>query len=315
MPPLDLVVVDPHVSNRQCLIYRAVHNDQVCVFLRDLSSNGTLVNQTLVGCNQWVELKDGDEVTFVQPQQWDASRKAEAMQQEQRKAQRHLLMQESLRMQYGSVGSDKGQEKSMLKLTQHLDQLDNFRGHDGHRQDDRTNNVLLKKFNNDWNQVDKLEEMQEIFTTKNEATISGETLESPRFIFQQAGPRHSTFSQRYTLLDFLGKGHLGKVFSCKENATGELFAVKRHEFPATPSGRGTKESIAAELNLMGLCHKNIMFMKEAFSDDYSSSHVTQLAKGGELFDLLVRKSKLSEGETRHIFRQLFAAVKYLVSII
>ncbi|KAL2277333.1 hypothetical protein FJTKL_00053 [Diaporthe vaccinii] len=53
-------------------------------------------------------------------------------------------------------------------------------------------------------------------------------------------------------------------------------------------------------------------MKEAFAGDASSSHVTKIAERGDLYDLIVRKSKLSEDETRRIFSQLFDAVKYLV---
>lgn len=141
-------------------------------------------------------------------------------------------------------------------------------------------------------------------------------VDSARFLFQSPGPIRRTFDQQYMLLDFIRKGHLGKVFVCKERSTGERFAVKKHEFsPNHDSDRAKKESIVAELNLMGLCHKNIMFMKEAFADDSSSSHITQFAQFGELFDLIVRKSKLSEDDTRHIFKQLFDAVKYLVSVL
>lgn len=199
-----MVIDDPYVSNRHCLIYRVARNGQLCVFLRDLSSNGTFVNQAVVGCNQVVELKDRDEITIV---------------------------------------------------------------------------------------------------------------DSAQFWFLRANIIYRTFAEQYTLLNFLGKGHIGKVFGCQESTTGERFAVKKHNFSRVPnSDQGTKESIAAGLNLMGLCHRNIIFMKEAFEDDSSSSHVTQIAEKGGLFDLIVRKSKLSEEETRYIFKQLFDAVKYLVSV-
>lgn len=135
-----------------------------------------------------------------------------------------------------------------------------------------------------------------------------------RFLFQSSGPIRRTFDQQYMLLGFIREGRLGKVFVCKEKSTGERFAVKKHEFsPNHESDWAKKVNIVAELNLMGLSHKNIMSMKEAFADNSSSAHVTQFAQRGELFDLIVRKSKLSEDDTRHIFKQLFDAVKYLVS--
>lgn len=179
-----------------------IRNGEICAFLRDLSSNGTFVNGTLVSCNQVVELKERDEVR----------------------------------------------------------------------------------------------------------------VESTRFTFQSIGLFHRTFAEEYILLDLL-KGHIGEVFACQEKSTGERFAMKKHRFSAIPTfAQRTDKSVTAKLNLMGLCHKNIMFMKEAFEDDTSSSYVTQIADKGELFGLIVRKSKLSEDETRHIFRQLFDAVKYLVSV-
>lgn len=140
-------------------------------------------------------------------------------------------------------------------------------------------------------------------------------VDSVRFIFRQHGSTHQTFLQQYTLLEQIGKGNVGEVFMCAEKSTGKRFAVKIHTFSAVPYPNLNKEvDIAAELNLMGLCHKNIIFMKEAFREKQASFHVTQIAEKGELFNLIVLKSKLSEGETRHIFKQLFDAVKYLVSL-
>lgn len=174
------------------------------MFLRDLSSNGTFINQTMVGCNKVVELKDEDEITIS---------------------------------------------------------------------------------------------------------------DDARFCFHQPGTVRREFSEQYILLHTFGEEDISRVSVCQEKSTGERFAVKRHSFLSDPkSDQVTMESIAAELNLMGLCHKNIIFMKEAFSSGSSCSHITQIAEKGDLFDLIVWKSKISEDETRHIFKQLFEAVKYLVSV-
>ncbi|KAG6365290.1 hypothetical protein INS49_006899 [Diaporthe citri] len=197
----DVVIDHPYVSSPHCLIYRVIRNGQVCVFLRDLSSNGTFVNENVVGCNQVLELKDWDLITIV---------------------------------------------------------------------------------------------------------------DNAQLLFNSSLPIHRTFGQQYSTLNLIGKGHIGQVFACREKSTGKRFAVKKHSFSPVPKfDQRKKECIAAELNLMGLCHRNIMFMKEAFVDNGSSSHVTQIAKKGELFNLIVTKSRLSEHETRHVFKQLFDAVKYL----
>lgn len=192
------------MSNRHCLIYRVARNGQVCVFLRDLSSNGTLVNQKGVGCNQVVELKDRDEITIS---------------------------------------------------------------------------------------------------------------DSARFWFCRPGTIYRNFAQHYTFRHEVGKENISRVFVCQEKSTRQHFAVKKRTFSPDPkSDQDTKEKIAAELNLMGLCHRNIIFLKEAFAGDSLCFHVTQIAKKGDLFDLITRKSKLSEDETRHISKQLFEAVNYLVSV-
>lgn len=142
-------------------------------------------------------------------------------------------------------------------------------------------------------------------------------IDGARFLFHPPGPIRRTFNQQYTVLNLIGKGHIGQVFACLKKSTGDRFAVKKHSLPDPKSDKdkGKEDSVAAELNLMGLCHRNIIFMKEAFFDDGSSYHVTQIAEKGELFNLIVRKTKLSEDETRHIFKQLFDAVKYLVSVL
>ncbi|KAG8161851.1 hypothetical protein KVR01_008838 [Diaporthe batatas] len=121
----------------------------------------------IVGCDSECELKDGDEITFVQPQQWDGSRKTETLQHQQtkKKAQQDSMMHQWQRMQYGSVGSDKGRGESMLELAQHLDDRGNFRagGHGGHRQNGRSSFKPSKNFNYDSSQKDNLERSQRLF--------------------------------------------------------------------------------------------------------------------------------------------------------
>lgn len=137
-------------------------------------------------------------------------------------------------------------------------------------------------------------------------------LDSVRFIFRLHSSIDRFFLAKYTLLEQLGKGHVGEVFLCAEKSTGERFAVKIYTSIPTMD-HAKKDNMAAELNLMGLCHRNVMSMKEAFEEKDQSFLVTQIAEKGELYNLIVKKSKLSESETRHIFKQLFDAVKYLVS--
>ena len=61
----DLIVDIPTVSNRHCLIFHGNKSSGSLAVLEDLSSNGTFVNNGLVGRNKRRELEDGDEVTIL----------------------------------------------------------------------------------------------------------------------------------------------------------------------------------------------------------------------------------------------------------
>lgn len=64
-PECDMVVDIPTISNRHCLIFNENKNGDSLAVLEDLSSNGTFVNEALVGRNKRRELEDGDEITIL----------------------------------------------------------------------------------------------------------------------------------------------------------------------------------------------------------------------------------------------------------
>ncbi|KAJ9297578.1 hypothetical protein DTO271G3_4353 [Paecilomyces variotii] len=64
-PECDLVLNIPTISNRHCLIFNENKKGHVVAILEDLSSNGTFVNEAIVGRNRQRELEDGDEVTIL----------------------------------------------------------------------------------------------------------------------------------------------------------------------------------------------------------------------------------------------------------
>ncbi|GAD96009.1 serine/threonine-protein kinase chk2 [Paecilomyces variotii No. 5] len=64
-PECDLVLNIPTISNRHCLIFNENKKGHVVAILEDLSSNGTFVNEAIVGRNKQRELEDGDEVTIL----------------------------------------------------------------------------------------------------------------------------------------------------------------------------------------------------------------------------------------------------------
>ena len=52
----------------------------------------------------------------------------------------------------------------------------------------------------------------------------------------------------------------------------------------------------------------------SFDEEDGVYLVLELAPEGELFNLIVRRGKLPEGDARKLFTQLFQGVKYLVSV-
>lgn len=65
LAPLDIVVDDVSVSNRHCLIFTEHTGQDTVAIVEDLSSNGTFVNEAIIGRNQRRELKDQDEIAVL----------------------------------------------------------------------------------------------------------------------------------------------------------------------------------------------------------------------------------------------------------
>ncbi|RFU24493.1 hypothetical protein B7463_g11844, partial [Scytalidium lignicola] len=198
-PECDLIIDDPIVSNRHCLIFTENKGGDTVAVIEDVSANGTFVNDHLIGRNNRRELQDQDEITI---------------------------------------------------------------------------------------------------------------LDKARFVFRYPKNRNtSAFSQQYTLLEKLGKGHFAEVFLCVEKATGQRYAVKIFTGVEDRSKNdGLQQEIAV---LMGVNHPNMLCLKDTFYEPKAVYLILELAPEGELFNWIVMKQKLTEDETRKVFLQLFHGVKYL----
>ncbi|GAP83399.1 putative CAMK RAD53 protein kinase [Rosellinia necatrix] len=64
-PECDVVIDDPIVSNRHCLLFTENKGDDTVAIMEDLSSNGTFVNEAIVGRNQRRELQEQDEIAVM----------------------------------------------------------------------------------------------------------------------------------------------------------------------------------------------------------------------------------------------------------
>ena len=139
-------------------------------------------------------------------------------------------------------------------------------------------------------------------------------LDNARFIFRYPKSRHtSTFLQQYQIIDKLGKGQFAEVHICVERSTGERYAVKIFSKGPGSEERFKYEGLQQEIAvLMGVSHPNVLCLKDTFNEPTGVYLVLELAPEGELSSYIVKHQRLSEGECRKLFTQLFQGVKYLV---
>ncbi|KAF8904595.1 hypothetical protein CPB85DRAFT_1437775 [Mucidula mucida] len=109
----------------------------------------------------------------------------------------------------------------------------------------------------------------------------------------------------YTLGKVIGEGAYGKVRMGTHRLTSTRVALK--QIPKAMSAALTREIH----HHRQLHHPNITQMYEVIATESSVWIVTELCSGGELFDYLVEKGRLSEEETTIMFGQLCLAVAYL----
>ncbi|RFN44138.1 serine/threonine-protein kinase chk2 (cds1) [Fusarium flagelliforme] len=125
------------------------------------------------------------------------------------------------------------------------------------------------------------------------------------------------FSRRYELTEKLGKGHFAEVFACTNRVTGMVYATKVFKIEGWKGDVTKVRGIRAEFQAIpragSVSHDNIIRLFDIFAE-YTECKiyiVLELAPGGELFNYIVMKQRLTEDETRKIFLQIFSALEYL----
>ncbi|KAK2006265.1 Pkinase-domain-containing protein [Colletotrichum eremochloae] len=124
------------------------------------------------------------------------------------------------------------------------------------------------------------------------------------------------FIRRYDIVKEIGKGNFAEVWLCRNKITQLLYAVKTFDFTTEADKRSRKrvESARAEiLSLQKLRHPSIIgHIDSLVSDNMDFLYlVMELGEGVELFHHILLRQKLSETETRGIFRQIFGALNYI----
>ena len=116
----------------------------------------------------------------------------------------------------------------------------------------------------------------------------------------------NNISKDYTLGKTLGQGSFGTVRKAIHKATKQERAIKILKKSAQD-----EEKFFLEVNILSkLTHPNIMHIYEFYEDKANYYIVSELCKGGELFDMITEKGAFNEGEACPLMHQLMSAICY-----
>ncbi|XP_059632038.1 CBL-interacting serine/threonine-protein kinase 1-like [Cornus florida] len=115
---------------------------------------------------------------------------------------------------------------------------------------------------------------------------------------------------KYEIGRTLGEGNFGKVKFAKKIDSGQPFAVKILEKNRIIDLKIT-DQIKREIGTLKLIkHPNVVRLQEVLASKTKIYMVLEYVNGGELFDRIVSKGKLSEDQGRKLFQQLIDGVSY-----
>ncbi|KAK4856175.1 hypothetical protein QYF36_014840 [Acer negundo] len=115
---------------------------------------------------------------------------------------------------------------------------------------------------------------------------------------------------KYQLGRILGEGNFGKVKLAKNLDSGQYFAVKILEKNRIIDLKITDQIKREIATLKLLKHPNVVRLHEVLASKSKIYMVLEYVTGGELFDRIASKGKLSQAHGRKLFQQLIDGVSY-----
>ena len=107
----------------------------------------------------------------------------------------------------------------------------------------------------------------------------------------------------------LGEGAFGEVRLCVHRDSGAQRAVK--VLRKSHMDEDEKRMLFNEINILkGIDHPNIVKMYEFFEDEKRYYIVTEICKGGELFDEILARGKFSERDGAVLVKQILSCINY-----
>ena len=130
-------------------------------------------------------------------------------------------------------------------------------------------------------------------------------VKASNFVTQHAGK----LRDHYRIGKMLGSGAFGEVRVCVHRESGAQRAVK--VLRKSHMDEDEKKMLFIEINnLKDLDHPNILKMYEFFEDEKRYYIVTDICKGGELFDEIVARGKFSEQDASVLMKQVLSCINY-----
>ncbi|XP_010278276.1 PREDICTED: 3-phosphoinositide-dependent protein kinase 2-like isoform X2 [Nelumbo nucifera] len=134
-------------------------------------------------------------------------------------------------------------------------------------------------------------------------------------------PRSKSFAfrapqEQFTIKDFeLGKiygvGSYSKVVRAKKKDTGNIYALKIMDKKFITKENKTSYVKLERIVLDQLDHPGIVRLFFTFQDSFSLYMALESCEGGELFDQITRKGRLSENEARFYAAEVVDALEYI----
>jgi len=130
-------------------------------------------------------------------------------------------------------------------------------------------------------------------------------IRAANFVAQHAGK----LRDHYRIGKMLGAGAFGEVRVCVHRESGAQRAVK--VLRKSHMDEDEKKMFFNEINILkDLDHPNILKMYEFFEDEKRYYIVTDICKGGELFDEIVARGKFSERDASLLMKQVLGCINY-----
>ena len=113
----------------------------------------------------------------------------------------------------------------------------------------------------------------------------------------------------YKITSCIGRGAYGEVRKCQHKETKTQRAVKIINKNCLEEEE--KHKMLTEIDILRkMDHPNILKLYEFFQDEKRYFLVTEICKGGELFDKISDESYFNEHDAANIMKQVFSAINY-----